>query len=187
MIEASVSGDEVVFEVIEYCNNYIDREQYWIDFYKQQDSYKLVNQFDAERTGTSVTDSFRATMGNVLKKRWENSDYRNSTIEKLKPTMFTAESLSKTVHSFNLDGRHLETYKSAKEAAYFLKYSAISVAAAARGKYRNKFIFKQKIFIYNEVLYKLDELLETHPELRVISSQAWEACKMYQEGSETNG
>lgn len=188
MIDASINGDEIVFEVIEYCDSYIDREQYWINFYKQQDSYRLVNQFDAERNGSSIPDSFRATMSSVLKDRWKDSNYRSIAIERLKPTMFSAETLSKVVHVFNSDGKHWRSYRSAKEAAYYEKESPVSVAAAARGKYRGKFTLKQRIFIYNVmVLNKLDELLEAHPELRVISSQAWEACKSYQEGSETNG
>lgn len=188
MISASIAGDEIVFEVIEYCDNYLEREQYWIDFYKQQDSYSIVNQFDADRNGSSVTDAFRGTMSKVLQERWQDENYRSTTIERLKPTMFTSERLSKPVHVFlQSSGDFINTYKSAKDAAYHLGGSPTSTAAAARGAYRNTFIYQHGIYIYNAVLYKLDELLETHPELRVISSQAWEACKKYQEGSETNG
>src|SRR5271169_1798005 len=51
MIDAKIAGDLVVFEVIEVCSEYLDREQYWIDFYKHQDTYSLVNTFNANRQG----------------------------------------------------------------------------------------------------------------------------------------
>ena len=64
--------------------------------------------------------------------------------------------------------------QSAKILGQMLNLPKSIVSNCARGAYRNKFKYKDYIFIYDEkrVLYKLDELLEAHQELRVISSQA---------------
>lgn len=188
MIDAYHSGDFVIFEVIELCGNYLEREQYWIDFYSKQDTFKVVNQFGADRNNSSSTEEFKSKMSNILKERWKNPDYREKTLLNFKNTQFTSEKLSKVTHVFTTEGEYVNSFKSAMLAQQELKLpSKISLSAAARGEYKGKHKYKGLIFIYNEkVLDKLDELLEAHQELRVISSQAWEAMKMYQEGSTTN-
>lgn len=78
----------------------------------------------------------------------------------------------KAILNLTLDGNFISEYISSKQAGNS------SISTAARGKYRGKFIYKKTIWIYKQlVLFKLDELLETHQELRAISSEAWEAIK----------
>lgn len=175
IMDAYYAGDFIEFEVIEICDNYTEREQYWIEFYRKQDTYKLVNQFDAERQNSRIKDSFREKMSQVLKERWKNPEYRKIKTGQNRKTQFSSERLSKVVHLFTLEGEYCKSYNSAKSAAFDLKLSKQSVCAAARGKYRGKFTHKRWIFVYDEVLNKLDELLEAHQELRVISSEAREA------------
>lgn len=177
IMDAYHSGDYVEFEVIELCNNYLEREQYWLDFYKGQDHYKLINQFDAIRGGSKSTNDFKLKMSEVMKDRWLNPEYRKTMSEKLKKTQLTSESLSKKVHAFTTSGIYIGAFYSAKAAAYFLSVSQEGLSAAARGKFRGTRKIKNMLFVYDEVLDKLDELLEAHQELRVISSEAWEAAK----------
>lgn len=178
MIEAFINGDYVNFEVIEICDNYLEREQHWINIYKLDNSFKLVNQFDANREGGKSTQEFKEKQSEARRKLWQKPEYREKMLEKFKGTYLTAERLNKEVYTFNaITGRYLGKYISGKEAAKVLNLLPQSLNAAARGKYINKFVLKDKIFIYREVLYKLDELLEAHQELRVISSEAWERWK----------
>lgn len=177
LAEAYHHGDYVTFEVIELCDNYLEREQYWINFYRSQDTFLVVNMFDAVREGSRVPDSFRDTMSSVLKERWKDPVYRREALAKLKPTQLTAERLNKPVHVFTRRGEFVATHISAKECARALELREEYVNAAARGRYANRHCLKQWILVYNEVLDKLDELLETHQELRAISSEVWRATK----------
>lgn len=182
-------GDTYQFEVIELCDNLLEREQYWIDFYKKQDTYKLVNKFDANRLDSDCPQEFRDKMSDISKERWKNPTYREQILKSSFATRFTPERLNKLLHCFNFyTGVYIRTCPSAKLAAEELGLSKSSIAAAAKGKFRGSFKYSNIIFIYQEigVLYKLDELLETHQELRAISSQAWEVFNKYHEGSTTN-
>lgn len=187
IIELIKENENIIFEIIELCENHLEREQYWIDFYRQQDTFKLVNVFDADRSGSSITEEFRQKMSNIRKEKWKDRAYREATLKKIKETQFTPERLNKPVHRININTGEIITYLSAKIAAEENLMHNVSICTAARGNYVRKFKVKNYIFIYHElVLYKLDELLETHQELRAISSQAWETCKTYHEGSTTN-
>jgi hypothetical protein len=178
MIDAYNSGDFVIFELIELCDNYLEREQYWLDFYKGQDTYELVNRFDADRNNSSTTQHFRDRMSQVLTKRWEDPVYKVAQLKAGEDTRFTPERLNKPVLQLLVTGTLVEEFPSAKKAAELSGYSSISISAAARGDYRGSFKYKGTIYIYKQlVLDKLDELLETHQELRAISSEAWEAIK----------
>jgi len=177
IIDAFINGDYITFEVIEVCDNYIEREQHWINIYKLDNSFKIVNQFGAIREGSSSTQDFKDKMSAIRKEKWKDPIYRATMLEKIKTTQMTAERLNKTVYQFSISGKFIKKYISAKDAAQTLNLSAISLAAAARGNYMKSFVYKNMIFIYEGVLYKLDELLETHLELRAISSEAWERWK----------
>lgn len=182
-----LDNDIIEFSIIEQCENYLEQEQYWIDFYRNQKVFTLVNTFDADRVNSIVPQSFKDKMSDIRKEKWKDEEYRNTTLDRLKATEFTAERLNKLVFCFDLSGRPIKAFKSAKEAAWYFNYSAISVSSTARGSYRGKFKYKDKIFIYGvRVLDKLDELLETHQELRAISSEVWETCIKYQKRSTTN-
>lgn len=179
IIDAVSQGDIYSFEIIELCENLLEREQYWINFYKSQNVYELVNEFDADRNGSDCSQSFKNKMSKIREEKWKDDEYREQMLPKLVKTQFTAERLNKQVHIFGLEGEYLGNFLSAKNAASWLNLNEVSVSAAARGMYRGKFKYKDKLFIYQQVrvLYKLDELLEAHQELRVISSQAWEVCE----------
>ena len=174
-------------EILEETSNLLEREQYWIDFYKNQDIWKLINVFDADRKGSNIQDSFRKKMSSVLKDRWKNPEYRELALSKSKKTRFTSERSNKKVHIYK-NGVYEGYLPSSKKASEILKIPEICLASCARGKYRNKHKYREYIFVYDQirVLYKLEELLEAHQELRVISSRAWEANFEYQEGSTTN-
>lgn len=188
LMEAYDAGDQLEFEVLELCDNYAEREQYWLDFYKQQDIYRVVNVFDACRDGSSVPDAFRLKMSELRKEKWKDPVYRAATVARLKQTSFTAETLKKDIHVFT-KYTYVGMYRGVEAVETALPgYSKVSIAAAARGKFSGKlFRYKAYFFFYDGVLFKLDELLETHQELRAISSQAWDAYEISQEGSETNG
>lgn len=171
-------GKNVQFIALEYTQDYTQREQWWIETFRKLESYKLVNVFDADRKNSNVTSNFRNKMSKIRKEKWKDPEYRKHILSKSEATRFTPERLNKPLILFSKDGqRYIRTCASAKEAAELYDFSKVSVAAAARGKYRNKHIYKDIIWIYEEVLYKLDELLETHHELRAISSEAWECYK----------
>lgn len=177
IIDAYFLGDYVSFEVIELCENYLDREQFWLEFYTNQNEFSLINVFDADRNNSKVPNGFREKMSAIRTEKWKDPKYRNTMLDKISKTHFTSEQLSKVVHHFSSSGDYLGTYFSAKTAAILLGILSSCVSGAARGKFGNSFKYKNSLFIYDEVLYKLDELLETHQELRAISSEAWEACK----------
>lgn len=184
---AAFYGCNIVLEILEQTDNLLEREQYWIDFYRNQNIWKLVNIFDANREKTSISDNFRNKMSKIVKERWKNQQYREEQIKKSSKTFFTPERLNKKIHIYLENGNYIGYFPSAKIASEILNISK-GVCYAARGKYRNKFYIQGYIAIYDElrVLYKLDELLEAHQELRVISSQAWEVSFEYHEGSTTN-
>lgn len=186
-VKEFINCKDIQCEILEVTDNLFEREQYWIEFYKNQNVWKLVNVFDADREGSSVPDSFRNKMSLIRKEKWKDEEYRKSRLENLKRTQFSTERLNKKVH-FYKNGIYMGYAPSAKILGQILNLPKNIVANCARGAYRNKFKYKDYIFIYDEkrVLYKLDELLEAHQELRVISSQAWEASFEYHEGSETN-
>jgi hypothetical protein len=178
MIEAFEKEDLIEFSILEQCSNYSEREQHWIDVFKQEGTFVVINQFDAERKNSSIEDSFRQRMSNIRKEAWKDFDYRRKVLSKTSATVFTSERLNKEVHCLDGQGNYLATYKSAKEASQILSLNSISLASASRGDFKGRFKYKGYIFIYSEVvLYKLDELLETHQDIRAISSQAWETIK----------
>jgi group I intron endonuclease len=62
ILDAVLNGDTYEFEVLEVTDNLDEREQYWINHFKNQTEYQLVNVFDAKRKGTTVPTSFRESM-----------------------------------------------------------------------------------------------------------------------------
>lgn len=177
IIDAYHLGDFVTFEVLELCDNYLEREQHWMDLYKADKTYTLINQFDADRNGSYTTPEFREKMSQIRRDKWKDPLYRASILVKGEATRFTAERLNKMTHVFFLNGNYMGVFASALEASRHTLVYRQSVSAAARGQYVGKFKCKGYLFVYDWVLDKLDELLEAHQELRVISSQAWEAAK----------
>lgn len=177
LIEAHNNNEFIDFQIIEQCDNYLEREQYWIEFYKNHPIYTLINVFDADRQNSNTTNDFKEKMRLITRERWKDPIYREKVLLKSVKGQFTSEKLNKTVYQFSKNGEFINKFNSSKEAAHILKLNPVCIGSAARGIYCNKHLYKNFIFIYDEVLYKLDELLETHQELRAISSQAWEACK----------
>lgn len=181
MIDAYFLGDYVSFEVIEICNNYLEREQYWLNFYKNDVTYKVINVFDADRNKSTIPKAFRTKMSKIREEQWKDPLYRSQQLENLKSTQFKAEDKNKIVHQFDKKGKYIKTFESAKTASILLNLNRISLSTAARGDYMYNFIYKDWIFVYDGVLNKLDELLETRPlrykGLRAISSEALENCK----------
>lgn len=175
MIEASEEGDFVEFETLEITEDLFSREQYWIDFYKNQDVYELINRFDADRVGGKANDVFKNKLSEVRRNKWKEEEYRNNTVERLSKHSFANGQLNKKVHQFTLSGEYTATFESVKAAAIYIGANQITLSATSRGI--KTFKHKGFIFIYDEVLNKLGELLELHHELRTISSEAWEACK----------
>ena len=163
IIESSEQGDSITFEVLEVCDNYLQQEQYWIDFFKNQEVFKVVNTFEAKREGSKYPDSFVTKMSNIRKEKWKDLQYRELMLNKLKATQFSPQRLNKKVLCFNTDGLLLYEFESASKAAETLKLNKVSLSAAARGDFRNSHKYKNFVFYY-EVLYKSDKLLE-HPEM----------------------
>jgi hypothetical protein len=161
IIKAVESGDRVSFEILEYCNNVLEREQYWINHFREYSEFTVVNVFDADRHGSKITDNFRNTMSVIAKERWKNEEYRNKILESSKAHRFTSERLSKEVIQCALDGTIIAHYPSGKKAAEYLGLNNASINAAARGKFRNSHKYNNYLFYYR-VLYKQGELLE-HP------------------------
>ena len=58
MIKAEDEGDKVIFKIIEFCDNLLEREQYWINYYIKTE-YEVVNVFSADRNNSIIKDSFR--------------------------------------------------------------------------------------------------------------------------------
>ncbi len=150
------SGDIIEFEILEVCENYLEKEQIWIDFYRNHPTLKIVNVFDANRKNSTVLDTFKHKMSDVLKTRWKNSDYKKTTIERLKKTQFIKgqKSLnSKSTMAILSDGTH-EEFDSAKLAADYFKIKPATVVAAIN----NNRLCKGILFYYKRVLDKEEEL-----------------------------
>lgn len=176
------NGDTIKFEILEVCENYLEKEQTWIDFYKNHPIIKLVNVFDADRKNSVVSDNFKHKMSNVLKTRWKDSDYKKNTIERLKKTQFIKgqKSLnSKSTMAILSDGKHKE-FNSAKLAADYFNLKPATVVAAIN----NNRLCKGIKFYYKRVLDKEEELSGklNHDNDMPISSRALGKTK---EGSET--
>ena len=74
--------------VLELCEDIVVREQYWLNFYKNDVSYRVINVFDADRKNSSITEEFREKMSAIRKEKWKDQSYRQQQLEKLKPTQF---------------------------------------------------------------------------------------------------
>jgi hypothetical protein len=162
LIDEFHSGSILRFSILEITEDYLNKEQFWIDDYKSKNKH-LVNVFDADRLNSNIPESFRSTMSKVVKDRWKDSNYRKIKLEQIKATQFTPERLNKEVLVFK-GNKYINTYPSAKIASEHMNLNKISLSAAARGKFRNSHNYKGYKFIYKEVLYKQGELLE-HPEV----------------------
>ena len=179
---------QIILEILEITENLLEREQYWIDFYKNQTVWEIINEFDANRNNSTVSDNFRKKMSVIRKEKWKNKEYADKILKSSLKSRFTAERLNKRVHIYLKNGVYKGYIDSAKKTSEVLNLNIISTASASRGNFRNSFKYKDFLFVYEQirVLYKLDELLELHQELRTISSQAWEDSFEYHEGSTTN-
>jgi hypothetical protein len=186
MVEAHHDGDEITFGVLEICDNIEEREQYWIEYYRDAPPLRLVNVFDATRSGSSVPEDFRSKLSVIRKEKWKDPEYRQKTTDRLRVTQFTAEQLSKPVLVFGEGGDFKGLWPSARGAAAACGCHPTSVSAAARGDFGGKFKHKGYIFMYLWVLYKLGELLETHQYLRAISNQSIVRATQAIAGSTTN-
>ena len=87
-LDSYIKGELIEFEIIEICDNYLEREQYWIDFYKSHPSLKIVNVFSADRSNSIIPNVFKSKMSSILKHRWKDEKYRNFTLNRLKKTEY---------------------------------------------------------------------------------------------------
>jgi group I intron endonuclease len=145
-LELYRTGELIEFQILEVCDNYVDREQYWIDFYKRHPTLELVNIFDAKRENSFIPDSFRDKMTNVLKDRWKNDNYRNNTINRLMKTAYKKGDISKRckiTFAELLDGTILE-FSSAKLAADHFNFPSKDVVTYIN----RKKAYKTVLFYY---------------------------------------
>jgi hypothetical protein len=145
-LEIYKTGELIEFQILEVCNNYIDREQYWIDFYKNHPTLKLVNVFDAKREESFVPDTFKDKMSNVLKNRWKDNNYRSNTIDRLMKTAYKKGDSSKRCKATIAklpDGTILE-FPSAKLAADHFNFSSKHVIVYIS----RKKVYKTILFCY---------------------------------------
>lgn len=173
-------GTILRFSILEITDNYLNREQFWIDDFKSKNK-QIINIFDADRLNSNVPDSFKNKMSQVAKNRWKDPAYRAIKLEQNKATQFTPERLNKEVLVFK-NNILIAIYASAKIAAKQMSLNNISLSSAARGKFRDSHIYKGYKFIYKEVLYKQGELLE-HPE---VDNQQPNLSRNALKGSTTN-
>lgn len=166
IIDAVQRGNYYKFIILEYVEieKLEQREQYWINQFKLEGRWKVINTFDATRKSSKITEESRIKRSNA------------------KRTIFSTFN----IFIFDLQGNFINAYISTRQAASALSIPKTGVAAASKGHWRYKYQYKNYIIINYGVLYKLDELLETHQILRAISSEAKEKCKMYLERSTTN-
>lgn len=100
LYDAVQNGDTLQYVILEKCDNYLEREQYWIS-YLRSNGFNVVNVFDANRNQSQVPQAFRDKMSSVLKERWKDPEYREPTLERLKPTQFKKGSCINRVNSGN--------------------------------------------------------------------------------------
>lgn len=157
MIEAVERGNNISFEVIEFTSDLINKEQYYINLFRNTDQgFIIVNTFDAERDNSGIQNSFRNKMSIA---KGAHPDYK------------------KNIHIFKETGEYLNSYYSTREAAKEVPIHNTTIAYVARGVGKSGYRYQSFIIVNSGVLSKLDELLETHQELRAISSQAWKSLK----------
>jgi hypothetical protein len=124
-------GMTVEFAILEVCDNFIEREQYWIDFYKSNPLFKIINIFDAERVGSNVPQQFKSKMSNILKDRWKNLSYRKATLDRIKATQFVKGQKSERckVTIAEMEDGSQKSFPSAKLAAINFGFKQSSVIA----------------------------------------------------------
>jgi hypothetical protein len=122
-------GMTVEFEILEVCDNFVEREQYWIDFYKSNPLFKIINIFDAERVGSNVPQHFRSKISNILKDRWKNLSYRKKTLDRIKATQFVKGQKSERckVTIAEIENGSQISFPSAKLAAIYFGFKQSSV------------------------------------------------------------
>lgn len=89
--EAFVNGDILEFTILELCDNYLEREQFYIDLYYEDSTVKLANVFDADRINSGASQEFRDKMSAIRKEQWRNLEYRKMKLESYKGTQFESK------------------------------------------------------------------------------------------------
>lgn len=124
--------DNFLFEVLEYCNNYTEREQYYLDTIKPEYNKRLVAQ---NNKGLEVSEQTRLKISESLKEQYKNGLEAYNQIHK-----------QKEVEQYDLEGNYIQTFKSPKEAekAVGAYTGKISVAVKDKSKYSYGFQWKYK-------------------------------------------
>lgn len=143
-LDAFNNNEDIKFEILEICENYLEREQYWIDYYRNSE-FKVVNVFDADRKGSLVSDEFKLKMSSIRKDKWKDSNYREKTLEKILKTSFKkgCKGIRSRTTCAKLNTGEIKEFESAKEAALFYDLKSGSVVMSIR---RNKFIGEIKFY-----------------------------------------
>lgn len=130
-LEAFNNKEEIKFEVLEICNNYLEREQYWIDYYKNSE-FRVVNIFNANRNGSPVSEEFKSKMSLIRKDKWKDSNYRDETLKRILKTSFKkgCKGIRSKVTCAKLETGEIKEFESATQAALFFNLKPGCVIAS---------------------------------------------------------
>lgn len=107
-------GDNFLFEVIEYCDNYEEREQYYSDLLKP--TYNKRTKVDLN-IGISPSKEARKSISDTLKKRYEEG-----------MTSYRQQHRWRVVEKYDSKGNLLETFPNAREAELKCGYTLGNVS-----------------------------------------------------------
>lgn len=98
--------DNFLFEIIEYCENITEREQYYIDLIKPEYNKRLVAQ---NNKGLIVSNQTKKKISDTLKE-----NYKNGLIA------YNQSHRQKEVEQYDLQGNYIRTFKNPKDAELYI-------------------------------------------------------------------
>lgn len=143
--------ENFIFEIIEYCDNIIEREQYYLDALNPYYNI-LPNAFTCKGKVLSEEQKKKIGLGNSnikrskeLKKRWSDIKKNNPNIEHYKMIVNKAKEVNcKKVKQYDLNMNFIKEYNSLTEAALAINGDVSTITKVCKGKlnkHRN-FIFR---------------------------------------------
>lgn len=142
-----------VFEVIEECENVLEREQFYIDNYKPQ--YNICITAGSNK-GIKFTKEHKEKIGlsnkgikrsEELKERWSDIKKNNPNPELYKKIVaLSIEVTSKAIIQYNKDMTFVKEWNSISNCARFIKGDPSTITKVCKGKLKShrNFIFKYK-------------------------------------------
>lgn len=125
--------DNFIFEVLEYCDNYTEREQYYISLLKPEYNKRLIAQ---NNKGLVVTDKTKELISQKLKNRYAKNEIK----------AYNQKHKQKEVEQYDLQGNYIKSFNSPKEAELALNLNAgdISKGVKKESHQRGGFQWKYK-------------------------------------------